>query len=210
MHLMLHQNVSRSSDPTLQMERNAVCKTSRRTLSPLTLLPRLDVSSGATRRWHGMFSPNQAGLICIVISLSQTFIIICIFSWYISPKRKPLLQFCCLCIPFIDAVLAECILLIKGATGDNLMDSMLPMGSVKGQIYCARLLFKALGTGIVFLWASTGIRVLDNSANLTWFYCWVESLMGQHQSNRCYDAPGFHVSPVQSRNLYRTDPSVAR
>lgn len=171
MHLIPHQGVSHSSEPTLQTEHNVVWKTfPPHTLSSLTRLPLTrcflwcclamawDVSCLLTRlpHLHRDF---------IFASVHYQFVF---FDCRVSPQRMSLLPFCCLSVSHIYWYSTAG----KSAIGGNLMDSMLPAGGVKGRIYYALLLSKALGTERVFLWGSTGTGVHDNSANWTWFYCW--------------------------------------
>lgn len=65
----------------------------------------LDVSSGGTRRYHGIFSfscllTRLPHLHCdfIITSLHYQFVF---FGWHVSPQGMSFVPFCCLCINFI-------------------------------------------------------------------------------------------------------------
>lgn len=170
---MLHQNVSHSSEPTLQTERN-VCLKNVASVPPSTRLP---------LTWCFLWRRSAMAwdVSCLLTRLPHLhcdFIITIIHYQFVFSSGMSLLKQSHRChfvvsafTLFIDTVLVERITHKEGATGDNLMDSMLPTGCVKGWIYYTLLLSKALGTEIVVLWGLTVTGVYDNSANLTWFHC---------------------------------------
>ena len=150
--------MSPSTNLTLQM---APAQT-----APLALsrprLPRLDVSSA----WD---------VVCLLTRLPHLhpdFVITSVHYQFVFWRNPLLPSRMSLHALYLLTRRSWSILLIKGASGDNLMDSMLPTGSVKGQIYGALLLSEALVTGIVLLRDSTGTRLRDNSGNLTRFRRW--------------------------------------
>lgn len=103
-HLMLHQDVSHSSEPALQTERmlsESLCRCT--VVSPLTRLP-------LTWRlfWHRLVMAwDVSCLLTRLPYLHRDFIIASIHYQFvfssrcIPPQREALLPFCCLCIHFI-------------------------------------------------------------------------------------------------------------
>lgn len=168
---MLHQNVSHSSDPTLQTERNVFWKTlPLHTLSPLTQPASDFLWRRSAMAWDDFLSPNKAASFALWFHYHEHSLSVSIFRLACLSSKNVVAIL--LSLHSLYLLIQWSVLLIKGASGDNLMDSMLPTCSVKGRIYGTTLLSKALGTEIVFLLDLTGTEVQDNSANLTWFHCW--------------------------------------
>lgn len=102
-HLTLHQNVSHIPDLPLQTQRNVVSKTLASARSAPSDTPACDlIFWRPLRDGMGCFlSPNEAASFASWFHYRRHSSSICIFHERVSPPRKSLWSFCCVCILFI-------------------------------------------------------------------------------------------------------------
>lgn len=103
LHLTLHQNVSHIPDLPLQTQRNVVSKTLASARSAPSDTPACDlIFWRPLRDGMGCFlSPNEAASFASWFHYRRHSSSICIFHERVSPLRKSLWSFCCVCILFI-------------------------------------------------------------------------------------------------------------